>query len=327
MQGGAGAALAFQGGEGSGMVNGMKKMVRFAALLGLVPAVAFAQGPPARPAITGISHIAVYTSHPAESEHFYVHDIGLKKGPDPENRSGVRYYVNPTQFVEVLPLPPNAGNSRLDHIGYITTDAEGLRLYLGAHQYTVPAFVVRGSDGSRWFDVKDPEGNTVQFLQPAPKLISMAGADPIGHRMIHVGMRVKSRDAENTFYRGLLGFRPYWYGGMKPEKTDWVSQQVPEGHDWLEYMLEGGNGELPQRELGVLNHLSLGVVNMEQAVTRLESEGRLDNQHTGMQIGRDGKWQFNLFDPDQTRVELMEFKPVRKPCCSPFTAENPSPGQ
>ena len=24
------------------------------------------------------------------------------------------------------------------------------------------------------------------------------------------------------------------------------------------------------------------------------------------QIGRDGKWQLNLYDPDDTRVELME---------------------
>jgi len=34
------------------------------------------------------------------------------------------------------------------------------------------------------------------------------------------------------------------------------------------------------------------------------------------QIGRDGKWQLNLYDPNFTRVELMEPKPVEKPCCS-----------
>lgn len=298
----------------------MKKLLCSAALLALVPFSASAQS---RPSITGVSHLSVYTSHAAESEHFYVHDIGLKKGPDPENPAGVRYYVNPSQFVEVLPLPANAGNSRLDHIGYITTDAEALRSYLSGHHYTVPASVEKASDGSRWFNVRDPEGNKVQFIQPSPHALSMAGSHPIGHHIIHVGVRVKSRDEENTFYRALLGFRPYWFGGMQPEKTDWVSQQVPDGHDWLEYMLEGGNGEIPQAQLGVLNHLSIGVVNMEKAVTTLDSEGRLGNQHTGMQIGKDGKWQFNLFDPDGTRLELMEFTPVEKPCCSPFTAANP----
>ena len=307
----------------------MKKFFWPAALLALVSLAAYAQTP-SRPPITGVSHLSVYTSNAEGADHYYVHDIGLKKGPDPENPSGARYYVNYTQFVEVLPLPPNSGNSRLDHIGYTTTDAEALRAYLAAHSYTVPASVEKGFDGSRWFDLKDPEGNKVQFLQPSPHPISMAGADPVGHHIIHVGMSVKNRDTENAFYRDLLGFRPYWFGGMKPDHTDWVSQQVPDGHDWLEYMLEGGSGDISQRQYGVLNHLSIGVVNMEKAVTTLDSEGRLDDlrsQHNAMQIGKDGKWQFNLFDPDGTRLEYMEFTPVKQPCCSPFTASNPSPSE
>lgn len=290
----------------------------------LCAVTAFAQTP-ARPSITGVSHIAVYTSNAAAAEHYYVHDIGLKKGPDPENPAGARYYVNPRQFVEVLPLPPNAGNARLDHIGYITVNAEALRAYLAVHHYSVPAHVEHASDGSRWFNVRDPEGNVVQFLQPAPHPIRMAGSDPVGHHIIHVGERVKSAAVQDTFYHDLLGFRPYWHGGMKPGKTDWVSQQVPNGRDWLEYMLTPSGGDISQREYGVLDHLSIGVVNMEKAVTALDAGQRLDNQHTPMQIGRDGKWQYNLFDPDGTRLELMEFTPVEKPCCSPFTAPNPLP--
>jgi catechol 2,3-dioxygenase-like lactoylglutathione lyase family enzyme len=304
----------------------MKQTAWSAVLLVFLSVAAFAQTP-ARPPITGVSHIAVYTSNAAAAEHYYVHDIGLKKGPDPEDPAGVRYYVNPTQFIEVLPLPANAGNARLDHIGYITTDAEALRLYLADHRYAVPDRVHKAADGSRWFSVKDPEGNKIQFVQPAPNALSMAGADPIGRHVIHVGERVKSAEAENAFYRDLLGFKPYWFGGMKPGKTDWISQQVPDGHDWLEYMMESGDGDISQRQFGVLDHLSIGVVNMEQAVTTLDREGRLDNPHTPMQIGRDGKWQYNLFDPDDTRLELMEFTPVEKPCCSPFTAPNPSPDE
>jgi len=36
------------------------------------------------------------------------------------------------------------------------------------------------------------------------------------------------------------------------------------------------------------------------------------------EIGRDGKWQLNLYDPNFTRVELMEPRPVQKPCCAPM---------
>jgi hypothetical protein len=44
-------------------------------------------------------------------------------------------------------------------------------------------------------------------------------------------------------------------------------------------------------------------------------------------LGVDAKWQFDLADPDGTRVEFMEFKPVKEPCCSPYTGLQPSPSQ
>jgi catechol 2,3-dioxygenase-like lactoylglutathione lyase family enzyme len=293
-----------------------------------------------RPPILGVSHIAVYTSNAAGAEHFYVQQIGLKKGPDPENPQGARYYVNQEQFVEVVPLPADAGTDRLDHLGYITANAGQMRQYLAAKGVTVPDKVEHASDGSLWFDVKDPEGNTVQFVQPPAHVLSdknpaslyaLTGADPIGRRMIHVGMMVHSAEKENTFYREILGFQPYWHGGMQTDKTDWVSQQVPNGHDWIEYMLTSGHsgsglpGSISQKQLGVLNHFSLGVVNMEKSVTTLDSQDRLGGEAPRPQIGRDGKWQFNLYDPDGTRVELMEFTAASKPCCSGFTAPNPSP--
>ena len=286
-----------------------------------------------RPPITGISHIAVYASEPENAEHYYVHDIGLFKGADPENPKGVRYYVNAKQFVEVLPLTAQDSPIRLDHLAYTTTDAEGLRAYLAAHKVDVPSTVEHGSDGSFYFRVKDPESNVVEFVQSPPQAIALSGANPIGHHIIHVGMHIINRDAEDTFYREILGFRPYWFGGAKPDTVDWVAQQVPDGQDWLEYMLSGvstlsgAQTAAIQKQLGVLNHLSIGVTNIEQAVTTLDSEDRLNNEHYGPQIGRDGKWQYNLFDPDRTRLELMEFAPVKKPCCSPFTAPNPVPSE
>ncbi len=284
--------------------------------------------------------MAVYTGNAAQTERFYVHQLGLKRASDPENSQGARYYVNQEQFIEVLPLPADAGVNRLDHIGYITANADQLRRYLGAHHVSVPSSVEHASDGSQWFEVRDPEGNKVQFVQPPAKLLSVSdlntlydlpGADPIGRRIIHVGMLIRSREKEDTFYRGLLNFRPYWYGGMQPGKLDWVSQQVPDGHDWLEYMLTSGPSgsgipaHILQKSLGVLDHFSLGVVNMEKAVTTLSAQDRLGDTPARPQMGKDGKWQFNLFDPDDVRVELMEFSAVEKPCCSSFTAANPSP--
>src|SRR5690349_19191561 len=92
-----------------------------------------------RPKLTGISHLAVYTSDPAKAENFYVRDLGAVKGPDPENPAGVRYSFSATQFVEVLPLPAApASVNRLDHAAFNTSDADGMRKYLQAHNIEVP---------------------------------------------------------------------------------------------------------------------------------------------------------------------------------------------
>jgi len=91
-----------------------------------------AQSASVRPKITGISHLAVYTSNPAATDHYYREVIGAAKLPDPENPQGVKYALSSTQFIEVLPLPANAGINRLDHTAYNTESAEGLRRYLAA---------------------------------------------------------------------------------------------------------------------------------------------------------------------------------------------------
>jgi catechol 2,3-dioxygenase-like lactoylglutathione lyase family enzyme len=291
-------------------------------------AVVTAAGQQSRPAITGISHMCVYASDASASDKFYAHDLGGVKGPDPQDPKGTRYYFSPTQFVEVLPLPADHGISRMACVAFNTANAKGLMEYMRAHGVQEVSEVHTAGDGSQWFSTKDPEGNEVQFVQPGQPMAMPGDAKPIGTRVIHVGYLVHSRAAEDRFYKDILGFRPYWYGAKNPDHIDWVSQQVPDGHDWLEYMMVGEGSDvdaskLDQRQLGVLNHFSIGVRNMEEAVTTLYREDRLSPRHDGPQMGLDGKWQANLYDPDSTRVELMEFQPVTKPCCSAFTAESP----
>jgi catechol 2,3-dioxygenase-like lactoylglutathione lyase family enzyme len=308
------------------------KFLAAAFLVAFTVAAAQMPDPPiTRPKITGISHLAVYTSDPAATDHYYREIIGAAKLPDPEDPRGVRYAINATQFVEVLPLPPGAGINRLDHTAYNTSDAEGLRKYLSVKAWKTPSKVEKGVDGSRWFTVLDPEGNKVEFVEPPGTPQEIAAPNVIGHHIIHMGILVHSRAVEDTFYRDLLGFRPYWFGGMVEDRIDWVSQQTPDSHDWLEYMLvhdtasSGIPANLSLHGLGVLDHLSIGVHSVETAYKTLEAGNRLNGVHDAhTQIGRDGKGQFNLYDPDGIRLELMNFHATDKPCCSPFTADDPA---
>jgi catechol 2,3-dioxygenase-like lactoylglutathione lyase family enzyme len=303
----------------------------FAAAFVVALAVAVsAQTAPTRPKITGISHLAVYASDPAVADHYYREVIGAAKLPDPEDPRGARYAFSATQFVEVLPLPPDAGINRLDHTAYNTDDAEAMRKYLAAKAWKTPAKVEKGADGSKWFNVLDPEGNKVEFVEPPPNPKAINAPNLIGRHIIHAGILVHNRAVEDTFYRDLLGFRPYWFGGMVEGKLDWVSQQTPDSHDWIEYMMYPGPPGIPagmsQHDLGVQDHLSIGVVSVDAAYKTLQEGNRLTgvvaDKHT--QIGKDGKGQFNLYDPDGIRLELMNFHATEKPCCSPFTADDPA---
>jgi catechol 2,3-dioxygenase-like lactoylglutathione lyase family enzyme len=131
--------------------------------------------------------------------------------------------------------------------------------------------------------------------------------------MIHVGVTVKDQAAADSFYKDILGFTERWHGGMKDDSTDWVMMRVPEGTDWLEYMLNVHDPD--PRMLGIMHHLALGVPSVQDADAIVIQRGLNPSQP---KIGRDGKWQLNLYDPNLTRVELMEPKPVQTPCCSPI---------
>jgi catechol 2,3-dioxygenase-like lactoylglutathione lyase family enzyme len=310
----------------------MHSKLSFAAAFAALSVAAICLNAQERPKITGISHLAVYTSDAAATDHYYREVVGAAKEADPENPQGVKYAFSATQFVEVLPLPANAGVNRLDHAAFNTMNAEGMRKYLAAKGWKTPASVTKGSDGSRWFEVLDPEGNRIQFVQPAAGAKAPDDPNVVGHHIIHVGFLVHNRAAEDKFYRDLLGFKPYWYGGMQDNKIDWVSQQVPDGHDWLEYMLTSGPSgtgipaSISQQQLGVLDHLSIGENSVPEEYKKLVSENRLGTgrHDQGPKIGKDGKYQFNLYDPDGIRLELMNFHATDKPCCSPFTAKDPA---
>src|SRR5258708_24119379 len=285
-----------------------------------------------RPKFIVISHIAFSPSDPAATEHFYTVTVGAVKAEDPENSNGVIYIVGDKQWVEVLPLPPNAGINRLDHVAFTLgwPGVESMRKFLRAKGWAVPDRVTKGANNCIRFDVLDPEGTKVEFTAP-PVFAQVNPPNIIGHHMIHVGFVVHDRAKEDTFYRALLGFNPYWFGGMTDDKVDWVSQQVPDGHDWLEYMMVGAPTDIgipatmTQQTLGVLDHFSIGMDSVDTALATLKVGDRLKGVRADekTKIGKDGKGQFNMYDPDGIRAELMNFHATEKPCCSAFTAKDP----
>jgi catechol 2,3-dioxygenase-like lactoylglutathione lyase family enzyme len=281
-----------------------------------------AQEPSTRPPITGIAHVRLYSTDLYKSREFYSHILGMAGGT-----AGCMgailpcFTVNDHQQIELLQVTGGAPDNLLAEIAFATPDADQMRRYLVAHGINAGA-IEKSLYGVRHFELRDPERNPIAFVQlPAAHFFNAPG-EQISIRMLHAGFIVKDRAAEDSFYRDLLGFRMYWHGGFKDADNDWWEMQVPEGTDWIEYMLN-----IPphadHNERGVQNHFSLAVDKIQSCNARLRTHGlKTDDQP---EIGRDGKWSFDIYDPDMTRVEFMEYQPAQPPCCNPYSAPHPKP--
>jgi lactoylglutathione lyase len=81
---------------------------------------------------------------------------------------------------------------------------------------------------------------------------------------------------------------------------------------------------------GTKNHVSLLVPDVEKAVAEIESRPAYKDYQTHakplvVQVGKNGKRQVNLYDPDGTRVELMEAQTADGKPAPPSTAPPPPP--
>ncbi len=291
------------------------------AAVGLAVAACWAAETAGRPKILGIAYVTFKVTDLDKAKVFYK-AMGLPLG-EAKNGNAVQasFRVNPYQHVDLVKTAPGTGGSYLVEVGLATDDLWKMRTYLTAKG--VPADrIMTWPDGTPYFYTADPEGNRIVFVQE--KYWGKAG-EPEGslsHKLIHAGFIVKDAATEDRFYKDLLGFDVYWHGGMKEGETNWMAMQVPDGTDWIEYMLRiEPNPDKHTR--GVMNHISLGVTNIQAAAKGIEQNGV--TEHEQPKIGKDGKWQLNLYDPDQTRVEFMEFTQVEKPCCSEITGRTPGP--
>ena len=276
-----------------------------------------------RPPIVGVAHIGLKTNDMAAARQFYGHVLGYQEPFTLDKPSGglmLTYFkVNDHQYIEVFPELKSETEDRLSHIAFETTNIQQLRDYLASRGVKVPDTLKPGLDGNLSMMLKDPDGHNVEFVEYRPGSLHSKNFGKflpdtrVSKRIIHVGVTVQDRAAADHFYKEILGFHEFWHGGMKDDRTDWIDMRVPDGTDWLEYMLNVHNPT--PHTLGVMNHLALGVPSVEAGYRTVVDRGLNPEKP---KIGRDGKWQLNLYDPNDTRAELMEPKPVQTPCCSPM---------
>ncbi len=276
-----------------------------------------------RPKIMGIAFVKVKVTDVEKAKAFYGGLLGLASGA-PRNGNSVQtsFVVNGNQRVDLSKTAAGTGGSYLVEIGLATDDPMKMRAYLTAKGVTANE-IFQWPDGTRYFETQDPEGNKLVFVEQTKEAKEMgSNAGAVGRKMLHAGFVVKDLKAESHFYEDILGFRLYWRGGFKDDGTDWYEIQVPDGDNWIEFMLNIP-ATADHKELGVQNHFSLGVSKAKATAEELRARGA--KEFDGPEVGRDGKDSIDIYDPDGTRVELMEFMPVKKPCCTEYIGAHPKP--
>lgn len=298
-----------------------------------MPLTLAAQSTSMRPPITGIAKVSVYATNLDKSKQFYSTFLGSPQIPSTSastSASGLmEFRVSPKQSIEVQPAP-HGTTDFLAYIAFATTDLDSMQRYLLSRKVPIEGDIQTQTDGTRFLWVKDPEGHRLQFVQlpshghllPVSSNDSKNTPQPISQIILHSGFIVHNRAEEDRFFRDILGFVEGWQGGSG-HKLEWIDMRVPDGTNWLEYMLQDPNAK-NEGDSGELNHFALGVPDIHQAAQMLKHRHWDSSQpYEDPEIGLDGKWQLNLYDPNGTRAELMEFGPVRKPCCSPYTLPAP----
>jgi|SRR5580658_6998529 catechol 2,3-dioxygenase-like lactoylglutathione lyase family enzyme len=310
----------------------MKRIVLLCACLLLCLTALAKKKPPRRPHILGIAGVTILVSDVTEARKFYLKLIDPDHSCDYCQAAPPPFLFLPSgQRIRFDKIPSPAPASLLAEVSLLTEDLEGFKKYFNFNK--VDFDEVRKKHGGELIRLvlTDLEGHKISITDSyhlANAEDVNAGLPPSNPsnpvRIIHAGFVVKDREAVDRLFVNEFGFRPYWHGGMTEDRDDWVAMQVPEGTDWVEYMLNI-SPTADKHTLGVMNHISLGVPDIHATADAVTKAGiKLSEQP---KIGRDGKWQLNIYDADDTRVEFMEFKPVQRPCCSDFTGPHPGSKQ
>ena len=290
----------------------MKPLVVSLLLIGSL----LSQPPPSRPKILGIAHLAVFVGDLDKAREFYRDLLGFEEPftlPKPDGSVDIAFVkINDHQWIELFNRP-TAGEGQLNHIALYTDNADRMRDYLASRDVKVPEKVATGRTGNKNFTIQDPDGHAVEIVEYQGD--SWTGKDRgkhlpsarISERAMHFGILVGNLEAATKFYNGILGFEEFWRGSAANSETlSWVNMRVPDGTDYLEFMLYRDKPAPDSR--GSAHHVCLVVPDAERAVAALEKRPLRSGYTRPMTIrtGINRKRQVNLFDPDGTRVELME---------------------
>jgi lactoylglutathione lyase len=309
------------------------------AVLLLTPSLSRAQNAtPQRPQITGVSHVGYFVTDLPKTIAFWHDLLGFdeyttlnKPGTDQIRIAFIK--INDHQHIELFTDAPPSPPNMMSRYCFSVSNVDEMRAYLRSKGFDVkPGNGGKTRTGDYAFEIKDPDGTLVEFVESLPTGIELQDAGKfmpptrIADAIYHVGLLVGNLDKSLAFYEGVLGFTETWRGSSNGKELSWVNLRVPEGKDYIELMLY----DKTPSGFGTKNHVSLVVADVQKAVAEIESRPAYQDYLTHakplvVHVGKNGKRQVNLYDPDGTRVELMEAQTADGKPVPPSTAPPPAP--
>ena len=215
-------------------MNAMKINLALCALLALSPAARAADAPK-RPAIIGLSHIALYVHDLEKSRAFYKDFLGFDEPYSLTNQDGSIHLtwikINDRQTIELFP-EKQPGTDRLYHVALETSDAVAMRDYLASRSVPVPEKVGKGKIGNLNYFINDPDDHTVEIVQYQADGWTMLNRGKfmpdtrIATNLAHVGILVGDLGDAKEFYQDVLGFSETWRGAKQPTGAALASLNV-----------------------------------------------------------------------------------------------------
>ena len=320
------------------MSKGRYHAARLAGLvmIPLLSSLLFAQDPdPARPKITGISHVGYFVSDLPQAIAFWHDFLGFDEeySLTKKDSSDIRIAfikINDHQHIELFNEPPPQPPNMMSHLCFTVDDIEAMRTYLRSKGFDVrPGNGGKTRTGDYAFEINDPDGMLVEFVQTLPDGLEAKAAgkfEPdrrMATKIYHLGFLVGNSEKSMDFYGKVLGFQETWRGGANPKELSWINMRVPDGNDYVEFMLYS---KMPEK-FGTKNHISLLVPDVAKSVDILKTRPAFKTYGKELSVatGVNQKRQVNLYDPDGTRVELMEANTITGKPTPSSTAPPPAP--
>ena len=293
------------------------------AILLLLIAVHSSSQSPKRPDLIGIATVELQVTDVKQASLFYEDLLGYSYTRPANNKLLYnRLRVNQRQSILLQGGLSETQIERLVAVGFQTSDAAAMRAWLLSKGIAVSDTLHKEGNEQLWFSVTDPDKHQIKFIQFLPAKNKQAaqqsnavtkGITPpkaISNRILHAGLTISNSSAADAFYKEVLGFSEIWHGGANDSVTSWINMRLPESTDYIEYMLTTATPT--RQQLGSSHHIALLVPDMQKAVDVLrERSAQLNYPVAAPRIGRNNRWQLNLYDPNGTRIELMEPFPMR----------------